>query len=285
MSHLLSFVLFSLCAFPAFAGNAVLLTSLELTKLNKLYLDSKFKQAFHGSGLNIVIQHDTSPKRLMEVLQDTETELLIWVSHAGEERSQSNGLSSKGVIIDHHGNDVKKFFSQPMKRLKFLGLVGCSAKTIIDGFRARGVYDQFTDLEIKSYDKPVRLYAAFEETLAASLEHLHKQTSNFQTIEEGHVTFNVSIEGSPRNSWLELGDYVLGFIDSSSKSVLTLDMPRSRWEQIQNKNINYVRDQSDKTPSELPKLHLQSEEGSWNLFTTKTGMAIGGKSNLYIFKK
>jgi hypothetical protein len=274
---------------PAYAGNAVFLSSFQISRPVQIYLDMKFKSAFSKTGLKVVIHHKVTPEILQQAITDPESEILIWMSHAGGEHPSENGLATKGVILDLYGNDVKNFFTSPNKNLKFLGIIGCSAKTIIEGFVARGNYDNRPDLEIKSYSEKVMLYAGFHETLKESLTHLGKDTSrNFE--HENYVEINVSLipkdGASIANSWVEVGDKVLTLITDKSKQYQRLKISQNDWDQTKTKNIKFNRlKNSNPDQGLLPKLEFFSDSGSWKLFTTKDGTIIGGNNkHLYIYK-
>lgn len=255
----------------------------------QIYIASKFKKTLSHSGLNIVIHHKVSPELLHRTITDSETEILIWISHAGAENHGGNGLGTKGMILDYYGNDVKNFFTSPTKNLKFLGIVGCSARSIIDGFKARGNFLNRPDLEIKSYEEKVQLYTGFHETLKESLKHIGKEISE-NDIDENKVAIDVRFDRKEDKfiapSWLELGDKVLAVLDNNSENYLTLSIPLSVWNQIKSKNIRFNRAKSSEDENGiLPELEFQSDLGSWKVFATKEGAIIGANNkHLYIYK-
>jgi hypothetical protein len=275
------------------AGEVVLLTSLKLSGGNVKHLEKKFNKAFANSGHSLVIHHKTDPKTLYQIMTSEQTEAVIWVSHAAGEQELKPGFKAEDIILDNWGNDVKNFFTLVPKNLKFLGLVGCQAQKIVDGFRARGNYDSRPDLQIMGFEKKVRLYSAFDKTIETAAKFLAGQSSaNSESPFSSSITFNItreSFEESPslQAGWLEVGDQVLAFLDVNEVSV-TGSVDEVVFNKIERKNMKFFRAKSETSVDEsMGKLVIAPEMniGSWTLFA-KDGRPIGGKDQqLYVYKK
>lgn len=278
----------------ASAGEVVLLTSLKLSGRNIRHLEKKFQKAFQNSGHELVIHHKADPKTLYQIMTSENTEAVLWVSHAAGEHDLKPGFKAEDIILDHWGNDVKNFFTLVPKNLKFLGLVGCQAQKIVDGFRTRGNYDAYPDLEIMSFDKKVRLYSAFDKTLKAAAISLKTAKAPKTPVSGSPIEFSVervSFEDSPslQPGWLEVGDQVLGFFDlNSSQPILPISIDELVFNKIERKNMKFYRAHSEGSVEEsLGKLNITSHSniGTWNLFA-KDGRPIGGKDQqLYVYKR
>jgi hypothetical protein len=266
-------------ALPAFAGNVVLLSSIKLSKLAYFRMESRFKRAFQDSGRKIIIYRKTSPELLHQILSDENSEIIIWVSHAAAVNNDVPGMATKGIISDFYGNDVKNFFTTPKNNLKFLGIVGCSAKSIFDGFRERGHFSQLPNLEIHTFDKNVYLLDGLQKTLTLAKSHLERELVLNTEEEEVDSSIVVDIENEflPTGfSWLEFADRIYPLKDR-------IEINQGDWIKNPNKNLRHVKDLSSDGP--LAKLQLKSDQGSWRLFTTKDGNPIGAlNKHLYIFK-
>jgi hypothetical protein len=276
---------------PAFAGNAVLLTSIKLNRPLHFYFETKFKRAYAKSGLNIVTHRETTPEILHQVLTDPETEILIWVSHAAADHEFLKGVGGKELILDQYGNDVKNFFSSTTPNLKFLGIVGCEAKSIFDGFTARGLYKDRPDLEIMSFSEKVWLHSGFNKTLEQSLTRAGAPTSE-EIIEhipmiDLDVTVFKPVDTEVASGWIEMGDKVIAMTAPELGNDFQIKLPLSDLEDAKNKNIRFVKSQSPtNAEAVLPYLDILSETGNWKIFADKKGNAIGGKQKqLYVFKK
>lgn len=291
MLLLLSVLCFS---FSSFAGEIVLLTSLKLNFLNVGHLEGKFKKAFKNLGHDLVIHHKVDPKTLHSVLTSENTEAVIWVSHAAGEHELKPGFKAEDIILDYWGNDVKNFFTLVPANMKFLGLVGCQANLIVNGFRERGNYDRYPNLEIMSFDKKVRLYNAFDKALAAAVEYLKAPRTGDAPVSSAVVDFEIrrsSYEDSPslQAGWVEMGDQVLSFLDVNEVDAPVANLDQSLFEKIPRKNIKFFRAKSkDSVEAEsLGKLEIGTSQnlGTWTLFA-KDGKPIGGRDQqLYVFKK
>ena len=284
----LCMILFSV---SSFAGEVVLLTSLKLGKLNTRHLEKKFNKTFRDSGHTLVIHHKTDPKTLHEILTSDKTEAVIWVSHAAGEHELQPGFKAENIILDFYGNDVKNFFTLVPQNMKFLGLVGCQAKVIFDGFRERGNFDAHPNLEIMSFDKKVRLYSAFDKTIKAAAAYLKAPRTDAATISD-KIDFQIErthYEESPslQSGWVEIGDQILAFFDvNETSSVSAIDL--NVFNKIVRKNIRFMRAKNASSVDEsLGKLEIGTSQnaGSWNLFA-KDGKPIGGRDQqLYVFRK
>ena len=285
---LLSMVFLS---FSAVAGEIVLMTSLKLKNNNVRHLEKKFNKVFRNSGHQLVIHHKADPKTLYQVMTSENTEAVIWVSHAAGEHELKPGFKAEDIILDNWGNDVKNFFTLVPKNLKFIGLVGCQAQKIIDGFRSRGNYDAHPDLQIMSFEKKVRLYSAFDKTVKAAAAYMAKapvSTSLSSLAIEMNIE-RVSYEDSPslQAGWVELGDQVLSFFDVNETSALA-SISENVFGKIERKNIKFHRAKSSASVDEsMGKLEITPSVnvGTWTLFA-KDGRPIGGKDQqLYVYKK
>jgi hypothetical protein len=283
------FFLFFLLITQAYAGNAVLLTSLELPSGKMEKLEKKFKEAFEHSDLTPIIHHRVGPELLLETMKSEDSEVILWVSHAAGEKELQVGVGAEDIILDIHGNDVKKFFTSPSKNLRFLGIVGCQAQSIIDGFKARGQFQNQPELEIMSFQKKVELFSGFKKTLERSKEVLARSLEATEKSEAETLQFYVTRTPSKASGWIELGDKVVSYFTSSDKKVIHLETyDYELWTSINNKNMKFIRDLEKKSAAEdLGKLSfsIHANLGSWKLFATANGKALGGlNQQLYIYK-
>lgn len=280
-------------SFTAIAGEVVLLTSLKLSGRNIRHLEKKFNKAFSKSGHELVIRHKADPKVLYQVMTSENTEAVIWVSHAAGEHELKPGFKAEDIILDIWGNDVKNFFTLIPKNIKFIGLVGCQAQKIVDGFRQRGNYDAHPELQIMSFEKKVRLYKAFDQTVAAAAEFM--ATAKAPSIaSRPQIEFEIergSFEESPslQPGWVEIGDQVLGFFDiNETRTLNAVALDESVFGKIERKNIKFFRAHSESSVDEsMGVLTITPSQniGSWKLFA-KDGRPIGGKDQqLYVFKR
>ncbi len=277
----------------AIAGEIVLMTSLELKNRNIRHLEKKFNKAFRDSGHELVIHHKADPKVLYGVMTSEKTEAVIWVSHAAGEQELKPGFKAEDIILDIWGNDVKNFFTLVPANLKFIGLVGCQAQKIINGFIERGNYVNHPDLEILSFEKKVRLYPAFDKTVKVAKEFLAK-ASEPKTAAENKIEFKIersSYETSPtlQSAWLEIGDQVLAFFDVDQIQPLNeASVSESVFDKIDRKNMKLFRTRTQTSNEDsIGKLTITPLQniGNWNLFG-RNGRPIGGKDQqLYVFKK
>lgn len=281
-------------ALSASAGEIVLMTSLKLNGMNVRHLEKKFQKAFKGMGHELVIHHKADPKILYGTMTSENTVAVLWVSHAAGESELRPGFKAQDIVLDIWGNDVKNFFTLVPKNLRFLGLVGCQAQRIIDGFRSRGNYVAHPDLEIMSFEKKVRLYSAFDKTVKAAVASLQAVKEPAAAPTSPSIEFTIersSYEESPslQAGWVEIGDQVLGFFDLDELVLETgTSLRQDVFEAIARKNIKFFRAKGPEAVEEsMGVLTIQTPDhaGTWTLFA-KDGRPIGGKDQqLYVYKK
>ena len=275
------------------AGEVVLLTSLELCKAKTEKIERKFRKAFSKSELKIVVHHRTDPKTLYAVLTSPETEGVIWVSHAAAEKSVKPGMSAAETIRDVYANDVKNFFTLVPPNLRFLAIVGCESKKIIDGFRSRGHFSDRADLEILSFEKKVVLERAFHKSIEFATVSLDRP--RFEREEVSFSTIDISLTRSTSGNlegfasgWVEMGDQVLGYFVEGSPEMIQASVSEAFFQGLERKNMKFIRDQSAmKNDRNLGLLQIESQSkvGSWRIFA-KGERAIGNRNEqLYIYRR
>jgi hypothetical protein len=283
-----------LMVLPAFAGKAVLMTSVEGLSPRKIQsMERKFLRAFQGSGLTPVIHHMTDPGTLYKVMTDEETEVVIWFSHAASERAVRAGLSAQAIIQDAYKNDVKNFFTLIPPRLRFLGVVGCKAAPIFDAFRERGNYDQHKDLEIYSFRKLVIDVLGYNRALSRAKKSLRRPFSPHAETVSIATALTISKENTEgartlQSTWVEFGDRVLAYFDQDETAAVTATIPQSVWDKTELKNIKHNRiKHAGANPEEsMGRLLIEAGESlRWNIFATRDGRILGGRDqHLYVFR-
>ena len=276
----LAIALLILCSQVAMAGNAVLLTSLELYTIPRKYIETRFKRAIAKSDLTPVIKHMATPKDLYEVMTSPETEVLIWVSHANKDIVLKPGMKGKAIIADAHGNNVKSFFTLTPPHLRFLGLVGCSAGPIIENFKNKGYYDHAPELKIMAFDENKQLYKAFNQTLKELRASLDLPQVEHLIPDEKKLNITRFMAKSlTSDAWVEFDDQVIAFFEASETEKESRILNRV-WTSLENKNIHYFGE------NDFGFLQITIDGFSpWKLFALPNGKAIGAKNQqLYIYK-
>ncbi|MEK6774948.1 MAG: hypothetical protein AABY64_13485 [Bdellovibrionota bacterium] len=121
----------------------VLLTSIHFGNLDNsfrkeyyrtypLRLEQKFRQSFENPGYRLVVRHYSKQDTLWQTLQDPNNTAVFWISHAGNINSPSSLMTGFSNIVDEFGYDLSPAFQGINENLKFLGLIGCSSKKVIE---------------------------------------------------------------------------------------------------------------------------------------------------------
>lgn len=169
-----------------YAADIIILTSIQNPKVNPFWrssdyeiskdIEKQFRAHFKGSGYTLVFKHQASALVLQDYLTSPDTLALFWVSHA----RQRVGIT-KEVVSDFYGNNISSVFQKLHSNIEFLGLVGCSAKSILAEYSKKGFYNKNSKLLTHSFSKSVRLNKAIRESVKASGKVLDRDPKNFMS--------------------------------------------------------------------------------------------------------
>ncbi len=142
---------------PESGPKVILLTSFERPRLEKK-LEHIFRRKMKGlvkKGWKIESKSRADAYDLHEALTDDTVDGVIWVSHGsfrtiGATRNASGTIAAKPMLLDHHGDDVASVLTLHHDQLKFLSVVGCNSKQILDYQNEKTIHP--TDLsELETY--------------------------------------------------------------------------------------------------------------------------------------
>ena len=271
----------------SFAGNVVVLTSLELSmkKLNKI--ERLVLEHYPKDSQEVTIQHNVKPIELLNYLSDENTEKLIWISHSAKSKSISKGFKQADAILDVYGNNVQNFFSTSSPNLKFLAIVGCEAKGILEKFVRRGNYIDRPNLNLFSFEKKTKIFKGLKMALKASTENRGNiLVTHYDHLQSSNDFVDIKINSSSAEDeygWVEMGDRVLGYISAKSKSIRT-KLPYHVWYGLTSVNIRHIKDKSitGKLSKESLEISVNGSTDLWEPFNNGDGEMIGVNSHLYV---
>ena len=95
-----------------------------------------------------------------------------------------------------------------------------------------------------------------------------------------NIEFDIQATKSPAESWVELGDRVLGVL-GGKRARFKATFPVALWDTMHSANIRYVRSKADSS-GRFKEISIQANgfEGYWKLFTTEDGNIIGSKDRM-----
>lgn len=273
------------------AGTIALLTSLHVSAAKLKKIEAKFRANFDSFPHELKVYHAAGPTEIFNVLHSPDTISVIWVSHASKEETLTEGLAAREVIQDIWGNDVRHFFSTVHPNLRYLGIVGCQTRGIVEDYDTNGHYANNPNLVIHSEVKKVELFRSFNRALKAGIKALDLPHDTFAPLNvEDQITFQ--IERTPgKSGWLVIGDEVLGTLtEDHLDNRYELSYSKEKWEGLTNKNIRFIENlQYANTKDQLGLLKIKiRQDGSvkWSGFKDKEGALIGrGRQNLYIYRE
>ncbi len=321
MKKILFLLFIALNTLATVRPNVVLLSSLDTPKIwyhsNKWKIEKTlnkiFYKRFKKSGLNIVIKEKVDQETLRTELMNPKNIAVFWVSHAKDEQVLSGGISSDAAIVDYYGVDVKSHFKNIHPNMKYVGLVGCNAKNLIQKYRDEGNYADNKDLEVHSYDKKVDARIGLRKSIRLSAKHIGKlkkrllatpQVIGFKTVFEefeNNKSCNIKKSGFKVEITRELKEDSPVVAVKSNDKILHV-FAQGKAGDIQKAEVFFQPSSKEITKntfklsvdtnlySSLTKLYLgdfsfdSSWNGNWKLFAKRDGTPLGVTKNLFRYK-
>jgi len=145
-------------------------------------IEMQFKNYFSGSGYKIIFIHKATAANLEYSLLSPNTLALFWVSHAAKSQTILNS-----IILDIAGNNVKEVFKNVHPSLRFLSLVGCQSRHILDKYLSQGQYTHAKKLVTHGFKKTVSLNKAIRKSVVAASKVLDKDPQSFYNLDDYFV--------------------------------------------------------------------------------------------------
>ena len=305
---------FSIQAFGTYAGQkAYLLIAQDLDELNggrSWYFHRKgetrldelvrfFTQRIGPMGFETEVITNATAFDLSKALQSPTTGALFWVGHASQ-NINSEGLSFQGVVVDSLGNDVSQLFRNVHENIRWIGLIGCNAKSIIDEFRSQGSYKNNPVLTI---DSPDGLAIASKDLSYSTgqalltLSTIKKRWPGFicdweKKLGREHLGIPLEVyRKSPENPEnavsliIKARNYLVGYLDSSENSNVF-------WvpSHVDISQLEVIQTSIKVDPPPLDELIISANSVNkktltWNVLRRASGERLGATRNVFSIDK
>ncbi len=298
MKSLLTALYLLLTSIVSYAGEGkvVLLTSLlesrqaprSANQRLERSAERRLRERFRRLDYEVVVEHRVTPRRLWEVLNDREVVGLFWISHARESQEVSTGFSAAGTVLDAYGNDVKKLFSRLPPHLRFLGMIACESRSLLEGYRQQGRYATQTSLVIHSYAGTIGGDTGMRQALEAA-QAVFERPVDLPTTPA--ATPELVLEGRLHTAlpdstqlFLELNDEPMGVFAAGEE--LEAVLTRNQWSWMARRNIkvtSFTTDPARRSPPPALSFHMPGENVEWEMFGLD-GRALGEVTQLYVYR-
>lgn len=143
---------------------------------NNQKIEKEFRKHFDTTSFEIVVTHRATLGDVWSTLHDPKVTAVFFVGHAGEETEFGNNhsLSAPAIIADENLNDLKNAFQKVHPNLKYLAVISCNSKSIIDTFIKDNSYSNAPDLVIKTFDHKVRPLTGLKESIKDAINLIAK---------------------------------------------------------------------------------------------------------------
>ncbi len=257
-------------------------------------LEKRFYKYLKGMDVKLKpeVVHFSTAENLYTKLQDRDVKALIWVGHAGF--YEGAGIAQNKTIIDYKGRDLKNLFQLVGPHLRYLGLVGCRGEFFLKEWQEKGWFTEAPHLI--TFGREVRTDARKGLRLAMKeLKELYKKNPNLMKfpILKQHDNGKNKIHIYRTNHSSEKMDSIqimqreklVGFLPGSLENQeISLSIELSD-HAVENKIISDSGYSAlGKENPNLGRLEIQSDQGQWELFQTRTGQPIGVGKHIYRYK-
>ena len=265
------------------AGNIVVLSALDLSD-KKLAKISRYTYEYYQHRTNdIIIHHRASAVDLGHYLRSESTEKLFWVSHSANSKEIESGVQTEDIILDFYGNNVKDLFTNIHPNINFLAIVGCKAKSIIEGFEQAAHYSSHRYLDIYSFHKRTKLYGGFKKAMKVSLGPNNQKgllkIRNTTQVPVIKILIERSYTREP--SLVSIGSKA--YVFNENESELEISIPRSVWDSLPTKNFKHKNIELGQKEYHLGELSISHPYYFWKALTKPNGELLGTYQNLYLF--
>lgn len=129
-------LLFLFASNLALSKDIILLTSLpEKDSVYQKNIEFAFinhTRDFARLGFKIKIMHQVDQELLSQTLTDPNSHAVFWLSHGGAMTGQSGrGVQASAKLLDYQGDNVAKVFQRIHPNIKFVSILGCNSKLIM----------------------------------------------------------------------------------------------------------------------------------------------------------
>ena len=128
-------------------------------------IHKKFRDNFSQDDYNLIYKSNVKLNDVWNALHDPEISAVFFIGHSATSSNEKMGIMSPDLIADSSLNNLKNAFRQVHNKLKFLAVISCDSKFIIDTFVKNNEYANNPDLKVVSYDSKIRLDSAMKNSI------------------------------------------------------------------------------------------------------------------------
>lgn len=306
----LLFLIIGDVASAATSPRILLLTSIERPRLEKK-LERIFIRKMKPllkKGWHIETQHRADSYDLHLALTQPSIEGVIWVSHGSfrtirASQAAGGAIAAKPMLLDYRGDDVAPVLTLKSSELKFLSVVGCNSKQILDYQEDVNTSSESLS-ELESYIPDHKVVAQW------ALRRASKRAAKFFTTSktEIHPSSDLTESGKgslqikrsiPKNVSIRnlrpvriyLGGKLLGILPRSQPGAVqtaqfsipesVVSLPKGRLK-IRIETGQHVETPSSEIVFGDFEFTSQSLDQSWSLFADSSGVPFGQNFRVYL---
>jgi len=300
-----------------------LLTSLKAPKAllrTKDYFEKQteklFNIAFKYSGYKTIIKHRVDQVELQKILLDYRTAGVFWVSHSNHFIKLEGPKFKRSIVADINKLNAKQIFQNLNPNLKFLGLIGCRAKSMFTKYNKDYFKKYIPNLKIYSSSKKLSPRKGMINAIKSSVSSLGNGSERQNYFIVSHIKADKKYLNSEIPQCIDKKGYKVPIkriikkgqkvnavkILFNDKEMLigTLPAVKNNFNEdlIQesyiylpvkdykrNSDLNiHVESMQKMSPQTVDFGNLTIGDGEWDMFKMRNGKAFGYETNFYIYK-
>lgn len=254
-------------------------------------IERRFRSKLKNLEYKIVFEHNANAVVLESYLTSPQTLALFWVSHAVDAGGGPVGLEYSQSIFDVFGNNVADLFKRIHPNMRWLSIIGCKGRPILERYHLQGFYDLNSGLVLQSFDRNISLRRGINQATAQALDHLENMTSigsfsGTNLMPTLDSPYQISIIPHLNDDFagaLFIGDYYLGLL-RANEAVTHFAVPESlvRREKAKLTVRWLVLNELEEItwPADL-YIETSGSRGPQRFFADWNGLIYGGQQNLY----
>jgi len=281
-----------------------ILISIQKERVSKRFMRKVIKElekkGFDAAEYRI---HENEDKYLLhQVLMNDETKALIWISHGATLRmthkwkrksAPSGGMGAIPELIDYRGDNVAPVFKNYSTSLKFVSIIGCNSKQILEYVQSKLTRDDGILKLIP--DRKVIAQHLIRKTIATLANQTLGTEKNSSGSNENETTTHLTIKRSMpcyadlkniRSLRVMNGSQLITVIPAiapGETKTFEINVNNALIRQIQLENGQNILTSPDQI--EFGSLEVTHPEGnSLSLFTKKDGTPFGVNFRLFLLK-
>lgn len=128
-------------------------------------VEKEFLKYLDKDAFELVVIKNATLETVWRTLHDRSIYGAFFLGHAAVEANTTSPITAPSLIADQNLYNIKNVFQSVHSNLRYLALISCNAKEILQGFINKGYYDNAPELKVMAFDKKIGLAEGVRDVL------------------------------------------------------------------------------------------------------------------------